>query len=374
MKKIKIIYLINELGKGGSERQLYLLLKYLDLDQADPMVIVFNSSLNADYSDAIRNLRIQVLQVSQSKKSPLKRLFWLYRLFKQEKPDVVHSWSAPDNAYAGIGGLLANVSLRLGSIRDSLQNRGFMELPGLVQKLLIHANPYLVVNASSIDEELLSKGVSPSRVFILENCTEITDDQEILNLPPVLSGDFRVVGTVCNIRRKKNVHIFIEGLAQLISRFPDLRGVVVGQSIPDEINYFNLIQQLIIDKNLSDKVLLLGFRDDAPQLVRYFEVVCLLSDFEGSPNAVLEAMAAGRPVIATDTSGIPDLVEDGVTGYLVPPGDAGAFAKALEKMLNNPYLEEMGILGRKRVKSINGCEKSAEKLLNIYRQLLIREK
>jgi len=366
--------LINELGKGGSERQLYLLLKYLDLDEADPMVIVFNPSLNADYSDAIRSLGIRVLQVPTSKKSPHKRLFWFYRLFKQEKPDVVHSWSAPDNAYAGIAGFLSGVPLRMGSMRNSLHNRSFMKMPSWLQRFAIHSCPHLMVNAASIRDELLGNHCSSEKIYLLENCVEIPSETVKVGLPDMFASQYRLIGTVANLRRNKNVHIFVEGLSQLIPDYPDLRGVIVGQSIPDEIDYFHSIQQLIIDKNLSDKVILMGFRNDAPQLVHYFKVACLLSDTEGSPNAVLEAMAAGRPVIATDTSGIPDLVEDGVTGYLVPPGNAGAFARALEKMLNNPDLEEMGTHGRKRVKSDHGCEKSAEKLLNIYRQLLIKEK
>jgi len=176
------------------------------------------------------------------------------------------------------------------------------------------------------------------------------------------------------LRRNKNVHVFIEGLAMVLPHFPDLRGVIVGQPIPDELDYYQSIQRLIQERGLTEKIILLGFRDDAPLLVRKFEVFCLLSDFEGSPNAVLEAMAAGRPVIASNTSGIPDLVQDGVTGYLVPPGDATAFASALEKMLNNPDREEMGAKGRKRVESQCGCQDSAARLLELYQQLMKRKK
>lgn len=373
-KKMKIIFLINELGKGGSERQLYLLLKHMDLDAAEPLVVVFNPSTLTDYADAIRALGIQVLPLPSSTKSTIRRLFWLIRLFRKERPDVVHSWSAPDNPYSGIAGLLAGVPLRLGSFRGSLANRGFLLLPAFVQHLAIRVCPFLVVNAQSIRDELLARGFPTKRLFLLQNCVEILPDSDEVNLPVALNGDNRLVGTVCNIRRKKNVHIFIEGLAMVLPRFPDLRGVIVGQPIPDELDYFQSIQQIIRERELSEKIFLLGFRDDAPQLVARFEVFCLLSDFEGSPNAILEAMAAGRPVIASATSGIPDLVEDGVTGYLVPPGDAPAFADALEKMLNNPDREGMGAKGRMRVKSTCSCQDSAARLLELYQQLLSRKK
>ncbi len=373
-RRLKVIFLINELGKGGSERQLYLLLKHMDLNAAEPLVVVFNPSTLTDYADAIRSLGIQVLPLPSSKNSTLKRLIWLMRFLRQEKPDVVHSWSAPDNPYAGIAGLFAGVRLRMGSLRNSLQNRSFLALPLLLQKLAIHTCPFLLVNANSIREELLVQGYPANKLFLIENCVEIPSDAEESDLPSVFSEDLNFVGMVSNIRRNKNVHIFIEGFSLIADRYPNLRGVIVGQPIPDELDYYESIQQLIHDKGLTDKIILLGFRDDAPLLVRKFEVFCLLSDFEGSPNAVLEAMAAGRPVIASNTSGIPDLVQDGVTGYLVPPGDATAFANALEKMLNNPNREEMGANGRKRVESNCGCEDSAARLLALYQQLLKRKK
>ena len=287
---------------------------------------------------------------------------------------MVHSWSAPDNPYAAVAGLIARAQLRMGSLRNSLQNRSFLALPLLLQKLAIHTCPFLLVNANSIRDELLVQGYPANRLFLIENCVEIPSDAEESDLPPVFSEDLRFVGMISNIRRNKNVHVFIEGLAMVLPRFPDLRGVIVGQAIPDELDYYQFIQQLIHEKGLTDKIILLGFRDDAPLLVRNFEVSCLLSDFEGSPNAVLEAMAAGRPVIASNTSGIPDLVQDGVTGYLVPPGDVTAFANALEKMLNNPNREEMGANGRKRVESNCGCEDAAARLLALYQQLLKRKK
>jgi glycosyltransferase involved in cell wall biosynthesis len=373
VKKLKIIYLINGLGKGGSERQLYLLLKYMDLTTAEPMVVVFNPSTLTDYADAIRDLGIKVIELPASIRSIPKRLYWLLRLFRQQEPDIVHSWSAPDNPYAGLAGMIARVPLRLGSFRDSLANRGFLALPPLLQLLTLRACPYIVVNSGSILDELLARNLSPKRVFLLENCVEIPSSTVEVDLPTALSGDVRLVGTVCNIRRKKNIHIFIEGLSRLVDLYPNLRGVIVGQPLPNELDYHDYIQELIFSKNLSDRVFLLGFRDDAPHLVQKFEVFCLLSEYEGSPNAILEAMAAGRPVIATNTSGIPDLVKDGVNGYLVPVGDADAFAHALEKLLSNPNIERMGVEGRKKVESKFTCQQKAAQLLNIYQQLLKRK-
>lgn len=373
-KRLKIIFLINELGKGGSERQLYLLLKFMDLDEAEPLVVVFNPSVLTDYADSIRSLGVRVIPLPPAKHPPLKRVVWLFHLLREEKPTVVHSWSAIDNPYASIVGSLSGVPLRMGSLRNSLRNRSFSALPLPVQILAIYSCPYILVNDDSIQKELQVGHYPQGRIFQLKNCVEIPQSRIKADLPPIFSESHRVVGIVSNLRNNKNIDIFIEGLATLFPRFPDLRGVIVGQPIPDELDYYQYIQKLIQEKNLADMLILLGFRDDAPLLVQEFEVFCQLSDFEGSPNAVLEAMAAGRPVIASDTSGIPHLVQDGVTGYLIPPGDSSAFATAMEKILNDPNLEEMGAEGRKRVESHFSCHEAATGLLDLYQQLLEKKK
>ncbi len=343
--KIKVIYLINELGKGGSERQLYLLLKNADQTRLEPIVVVFNRSTLTDYADDLKREGIAVISLPESASGIWRRTAYLIALFRKEQPDIVHSWSTPDNPYAGIAGWLAGVRVRIGSFRESPQNRGFSKLPQPLQWAAKRACPLLTVNAESIRKELIAEHLNPDRIILVPNCVEMQPHNTVPDLPEVLNGNFRLVGTVCNIRRNKNIHVFIAGLGLLMEKYPDLRGAIVGQPIPDEMDYYEEIQQRLKTENLADRIFLLGFRDDAPALMQSFKVFCLLSEFEGSPNAILEAMAAGRPVIATATSGIPDLVQDGVNGYLVPPGDANAFAVALDRLLTNPNLDEMGKAG-----------------------------
>jgi len=376
VKPIRVVYLIGELGKGGSERQLYLLLKAMDLSEVEPLVVVFNHSKESDYSDDIRALGIRVVFLPTRSASVFSKLRFLTRLLRQEKPDIVHSWSAYANPYATLAGFLSGVHLRLGSIRDSLQNRVFSTLPKLYRKFSIWGNTAQVVNSQGIQEELLKLGFSEQKILLLDNCVEIAP---ILNAD--MAGPFplefkgsRIVGTVCNIRRKKNIHVFIEGMALLTARYPSLRGVIIGQPIPTEMDYYAEIQQLIKDRALSDRIVILGFREDAPSLIRELDVVCLLSSFEGSPNVILEAMAASRPVIATRVGGIPDLVTDGINGLLIAPGDPVAFAAALEKMLTSCDLTQMGAEGLKRVQSKYLCQDQAVKLVRYYQALISRKR
>jgi glycosyltransferase involved in cell wall biosynthesis len=122
---------------------------------------------------------------------------------------------------------------------------------------------------------------------------------------------------------------------------------------------------------LTGKVMLAGFRDDVPALMYHLYVFCLLSDYEGTPNVILEAMAAARPVVATRVGGIPDLVQDNVTGFLVKPGDVDGFANAVKRLLDDPALaDRMGLAGQEIVKRDYSCETIAHQLEQIYMQSL----
>ncbi len=372
--KLKIVFLISELGKGGSERQLFLLLTHMDFALIEPVVVVFNPCAPS-YQPELQAAGIRVIEIPPKKKNILARLLFLINLLLREQPQVVHSWSVHNNPYASLAGWVAQVPVRVGSMRDSLKNRDFQSLPWLLKKLAIRCIPIIFVNADSIKRELLAIKVSPKKIIILKNCVSKVvpptgSPVEVFNLPHTASN-CRIIGTVCNLRAKKNIHIFIQGLAQVMGDDENLIGVIIGQPIPEEQNYYHRIQSLIYQLNLTKRIFLLGFRDDAPVLMHYFDIFCLLSEYEGTPNAVLEAMAAGVPVIASAVGGIPDLIEHGVTGLLVPPGDKDAFALALRQLLeNHDAAVKMGRDGQHAMLNYFNCTIRAKDLINNYIALL----
>ncbi|MEW6716803.1 MAG: glycosyltransferase family 4 protein [Chloroflexota bacterium] len=231
----------------------------------------------------------------------------------------------------------------------------------------------LVVNADSIVEELVSRKFPARRVFIVPNCvgTCVPNGQKAkasadLSAFGIPNGQ-RVVGLVGNLRKVKNHLMFVDGLSQVLAGFPDTRGVIIGQPIPDEADYPEQITTRIAEHGLSDKIFLAGFYPNIPAMMHRFSVFCLTSDYEGTPNVILEAMAASRPVVATRVGGVPDLVQDGVTGFLVNPGDVDGFAAAVKVLLDNPSLaERMGRAGRELAERKYSCEHAAKKLATLY--------
>ncbi len=374
--KIRVVFLIGELGLGGSERQLYLLLKHLNRTAFECHVIVFNPSNYVVLNDALESIGVTVHPIPLACSNTPRRIRFIYRMLRLIRPQVVHSWTVHDNPYAGVVGWLARIPVRLGSLRGSTTLQGFQSLSTGYRWLSLHSISGLLVNASSIREELLSRGYSSHRIAVLPNCVENSlDGQTMPDLAPLgIRDEHRVVASVGNLRRVKNHTMFVEAMARVLPCLPDARALVVGQPVPGDPDEPNAIQRRIRESNLDGRLILAGFRADVQALMRRLAVFCLTSTNEGMPNVVLEAMAAGVPVVATRVGGVPELVEDGVAGFLVESGDVEAFASRVLHLLSNPdAAKEMGLRGRERVKRDFSCDCAAQALARLYRAELDRK-
>jgi glycosyltransferase involved in cell wall biosynthesis len=354
---LRIVYLIGQLGLGGSERQLYLLLKHMDKTRFELHVVVFNPSPNYTFDDELGKVGIAIHTIPPACRGIAHRMIWIFQLLRRLRPDVVHSWSIHDNVYAGIVGKLAGVPIRLGSVRDSLVSPEFLEFSPLVRWLILHTVQSHLVNSVSIEEEMKAAGVASKRICTLPNCVDTSPLPDVAVLQEVPYGA-RIVGMVANLHRKKNHLMFVRGLAQVLPEFPNVYGVIIGQPLPEyDPELPGRIRTEIISHGMQDRILHLGFHTNVPALLPGFEIFCLPTNFEGTPNVILEAMAAGLPVIATRVSGIPHIVEHGVTGLLIEPGDVNDLVKALRTLLGDPQkAQQMGVAGRTRVEMKFSCE------------------
>jgi glycosyltransferase involved in cell wall biosynthesis len=292
---------------------------------------------------------------------------WLYQLFRKIRPYVIHSWSIHDNPYAGLIGWLARVPRRLGSVRGSLTSEDFLHFHPLIRWLILHSVQGHLVNSDAIAEQMREAGIPTRRIHVLPNCVETDASQpaaQLADIPP----DARVVGMVGNLRREKNYPMFVRGMAQVVGEFDRVYGAMVGQPVmASDPDVPNQIRAEVAAQNAAGRVKLIGFRSDVPAVLSRLEIFCLTSDSEGTPNAVLEAMAAGLPVIATRVGGIPRIVDDGVSGFLVERGDVNGFAEALRMLLRDPQRAIlMGAAGRTRVESDFGTNTIVRKFEEYY--------
>ncbi len=366
------LHLIGQLGYGGSERQLFLLLKYADKQLIEHHVLVFNPSPNLVYNQELERLGIQVYDLPQDCVGVPRRMVYLFRLFRNIAPHIVHSWAVHDNPYAGLVGWAAGIPVRWGSVRGSLHLSSFQQLPSLFRWLSLHSVSRLVVNSQAIAHELRVHHVPESRILFMPSCVETNPPTELPDLRTLgLAEGQPIVGAVGNLRLVKNYPLFIEVMAHLVREMPQVRGLIVGQPLPDEADLPEQLTKQVQRHGLKGKIIFAGFRSDVQALMGHFSVFCLTSTSEGTPNVVLEAMAAGLPVVATRVGGIPDVVQEGVTGFLVDPGDVAGMARAILTLLRDPSLaERMGMAGRQLAKNRYNCHLAAQRLTELYLQAL----
>ncbi|GBD25687.1 N-acetyl-alpha-D-glucosaminyl L-malate synthase [bacterium HR30] len=146
-----------------------------------------------------------------------------------------------------------------------------------------------------------------------------------------------LIGVVGNVQEWKGQIVLVEALAQLVSRVPDVRGVIVGGVHRAGDRYFQALLERAKELGVSDRLVVTGFRTDVADIVNALDVLVHTSVRpEPFGRVILEGMMSGKPVVATDAGGVPELIEHGQTGLLVPPGQAGALADAIATLLGSP--------------------------------------
>lgn len=185
--------------------------------------------------------------------------------------------------------------------------------------------------------------IAPGRVQAIYNGLDLSD----WNTPPRpanASGEF-LVTTVGNIRRVKGHDIFIKAASTIVQQFPHVSFSVAGDVL--ESDYFAELQTLVHDLNLSDHFRFIGGVTDLRQHLSRADIFVLPSRSEGFSNAIVEAMAASLPIVATDVGGNAEAVKDGVSGFIVPSEDPGLLAAAISRLLvDNDLAKAMGIAGK----------------------------
>lgn len=190
-----------------------------------------------------------------------------------------------------------------------------------------------------------------------------------LGIPP----ECVVVGFVGRFSPGKGLEALLEAARLLSGNHPDLRLIIVGEASHGEEGYGGTITALRDRLGLAEIVRFAGFRRDVPDALASFDIFAFPSHAESFGVALIEAMAMHLPVVASNCDGVLDIVVDGKTGVLVPPGDAASLAGALQRLLEDPLLrQEMGAAGRKRVMGCFDRERQMDRLEEIYRSLLAR--
>ncbi len=224
---------------------------------------------------------------------------------------------------------------------------------------------YLAVS-EAVRQVMVDSGVPGARVQTIHSGIDLKRCDNAPEAEPLFPPGVRVVGTVGHLAGNKGHRYLLEAAQYLVRDEPKLGVAIVGTGA--------LRQTLEAEAEalgLAEHVTFTGFRRDIPSLMKTFEIFVFPSHLEGLGTSILDAMAMGKPVVATRAGGIPETVEDGVTGLLVPPRDPVALAQAIRYLLQHPELQvQFGKAGRRRVEQGFTAERMARQTVQVYHQLM----
>lgn len=229
-----------------------------------------------------------------------------------------------------------------------------------------HAGVQYVAVSDAVRRVLITSGVPARRVQTVHSGIDLQRFVAIQAAPLLFPTGRRIIGTVGHLAGQKGHRYLLEAMALLTREEPQLGVVIAG----DGALRADLEAQAAA-LGITAHVCFTGFRRDILALMQSFEIFVFSSYLEGLGTAVLDAMALGKPVVATRVGGIPEAVQDGITGLLVPPRDPQALADAVRYLLCHPaHAKAFGGAGRKRVEHYFTVERMVYSILQVYERVL----
>jgi glycosyltransferase involved in cell wall biosynthesis len=350
---LRVTLIAGTLAAGGSEKQLYHAARALK--DCRVQVRVCTLTAGEHYESVLSRCDVPVDRVGQQQ-SRLARLYSIVRHTLQFQPHVIHSGHSYTNPYT-VAAARAVRCIAIGSLRSSA---AFCRASnGPITPMFFRGLDALVVNSMATHHELLNGSYArKTPVKYLPNCVDFPDEPVAHRDGPSLR--VAVLGRLIAVKR---VDRFLRALSLARRDEPRLNAIIAG----DGPMRRELEEMAARDAVLADSVEFIGQYEDAQSVLLRASMLVHCSESEGSPNVVLEAMAAGLPVIATPAGDVTTLIHDGVNGRLVPSDSIEALAELLIALARSPELRrELGYAGRQIVQRDHSPAMLAARLLGIY--------
>jgi glycosyltransferase involved in cell wall biosynthesis len=354
---------------GGAENAMFMLLESLDRSEWEPTLLLDDAPGTEPLAERAAALGVPVRRVEPL---PLgltgaRRVPALARLLRRERPAVFHAHmsSAVACKWALAAALAARVPAVLGTVQVGQYEPPDRSAYWQLRALSRGVGRYLAVSRDIAGELVERLGWPGEKIEVVYNAVDV--ERFRVPAPPglreELGGEGRpLVLTPARLNEQKGHPVLFEAIAQV----PEALFVLAGDG-PEREPLEALAERL----EIADRVRFLGRREDIPQLMAACDVFALPSLYEGSSLAVLEAMAAGIPVVSSAIGGTDELIEDGESGLLVAPGDAQGLAAALRRVIDDPPLRErLATRARERVESGLTRRQMADRVARVYGELL----
>ncbi len=361
MRRARVLRVITRMNIGGPALHVAILTSGLDPSRYETLLVTGSvgpgegSMLDLGrVGSSLRPVSVPELGRSIGAYRDARALWQVVRIARAYRPDVVHTHLAKAGFVGRIAARLAGARVVLHTYHGTVFRGYFGEresrLYVAVERALARISTRVIAITPGQRRELVELGIAaPEKVVEIPLGLDLAIFRD---LPPAaearaalgLEPDAPVVGIVARLVPIKDVSTFLRAVAAVARAVPDLRAIVVGDGEERAA-----LEREAHALGLGERCRFTGWRADMARVYAALDVGALTSLNEGSPVSVIEAMAAGRPVVATAVGGVPDVVDDGRTGLLVPPRDPEAFGAALARVIALPDRgRSLGAAGRVR--------------------------
>jgi glycosyltransferase involved in cell wall biosynthesis len=372
----RILYVHGIEAVGGAERDLVSLLKTLDRQKWEPHVVC---SGTGPFRDQLQAVAVPTHALSLppwrkvhsffQRRSAVRRL---EALVNQLDPAMIHVndiWWVPHTVRA-IANRRSNPVPIVAHVRQEIE-------PAKVRRYELDRVEAVIAISRQIEQSLIAGGVSVKSVRTVYSGIDLSerqlthDDQAIRQMIGIPNGAV-LLGTIANLFPRKGYEVMLRALPAIIRAIPTVHYVIVGS---DDNDYADRLKRLAHELKIADRVHIVGFQDPVQPFLASFDLYVHPALMEGFGIAVVEAMAMGKAVVATTTGGLPEVVAQGETGLLVPPGDVESLAATVVSLLQDRVRrEQMGRCGRTRVHEQFSLGASVAHMEQLYGEVLAAQK
>ena len=289
----------------------------------------------------------------------------LMAIIRSERPDIVHLHSRRGaDIWGGIAARFTHTPCILSRRVDNPEAQWIVSLK---YRLYDH----VITISEAIRQVLLAEGLPPEKVTCVRSAVDAKPylhpvDRQAFQAAFGLPADALVIGIVAQLIPRKGHHYLIEAVHTLAREYPSLKVLCFGQG-----PLLARLESAVREKDLSAIIRFTGFRTDLPQWLGGLDILAHPADMEGLGVSLLQAAAAGVPIVATRAGGLPEAVQDGVTGLLVEPGNIPALTGALRQLITHADLRrQLGTAGRQRILTDFSIETMTQGNLAVYRKVL----
>ncbi|MFQ5633300.1 MAG: glycosyltransferase [bacterium] len=373
-ERIKVTYLTDKLAYGGTPLQIVELATHLNPEQFQPHAIAL-SVVDSALREHLHQRGIAVDLIGRAHwvhPGAVAGAAKLFRVLKKANPHILHAFLTTSNVLGALIGKLARVPVVISSHRD---------LGGFDGKWITRANRWTdrnltdcvtansqavrqaLVHRAGLDSiEVLHNGIDLDTIYRAKNGMA---KREALGLQP----DEVAVAMVANIRPAKGHRFALQAFQRIAQEIPNAKLLFCGAEV--DAAYSADLRKSVIETGFEDRVKFLGARPDIPEIMHAIDVLLAPSLSEGFSNTILEAMAAGKVVIASSVGGNSEQIVDGETGYLVPPSDTKILTDRLLHLLKSPKKRrEMGKAARKIAEERFSLDRMVTNHQRLYRRLV----